>query len=306
MTKDLEILVLLGGDSSEREISLRSGKSVSVALGLAGFNVKTYDTINGFAKLEELINANTVVLPILHGSNGEDGVLQACLEKLGAKYLGTKSKQSEICFSKSKTHKVLEKAGVKMAKNDVISLKTYENHPLTKKPFVIKPINGGSSVDTTIVRNLSAVPVSEIKILLKKYSEMIIEELIEGQEITVPVLGKEALPVIAIIPPSGGEFDYLNKYNGSTKEICPVDQAIVSADIQLKAQVLALKVHDFLGARHLSRTDMIIDEQGELFVLELNTIPGLTDQSLFPKSASVAGYNMKQLVTKLVNLVFEE
>jgi D-alanine--D-alanine ligase len=117
----------------------------------------------------------------------------------------------------------------------------------------------------------------------------------------VPVLGNQSLPIIEIIPPQGKEFDYENKYNGSTQELCPPRH--VSAEKQKEAQLLAERVHNSVGVRHLSRTDVIVDEGGALWVLELNTIPGMTPQSLFPKAAAVAGLNMQQLVHRFLEMV---
>src|SRR5439155_118541 len=125
-----------------------------------------------------------------------------------------------------------------------------------------------------------------------KYDQMLLEELIEGVEITVPVLGDKALPVVEIVPPEGGEFDYDNKYNGRTQEICPARS--ISAKTQEQAQRLAERIHRLAGARHLSRTDLMVSADGKLYVLEINTIPGLTAQSLIPKSAAAAGLSWKQ------------
>jgi D-alanine-D-alanine ligase len=128
---------------------------------------------------------------------------------------------------------------------------------------------------------------------------MLIEGLIDGQEITVSILGEVALPVIEIVPPANEEFDYENKYNGKTQELCPPQN--VSEAIQKEAQNLAIKVQKILGVRHLSRVDMML-RGDQLYILEINTMPGLTDQSLFPKSARVAGLDMAQLSHKLLVL----
>lgn len=130
---------------------------------------------------------------------------------------------------------------------------------------------------------------------------VIIEKLIEGTEATVPILDKKALPVIEIVPPPDGEFDYDNKYNGQTQEICPPDS--LSQDLQKQAQELAEQAHKTMGCRHLSRVDMMIDKDGKIYLLEVNTIPGLTAQSLYPKSAQAAGISMPQLITKFAELV---
>jgi D-alanine-D-alanine ligase len=127
---------------------------------------------------------------------------------------------------------------------------------------------------------------------------MLLEELIDGQEITVATLLDEVLPVIEIIPPSGGEFDYENKYNGKSRELCPPQS--ISPDIQKQAQSLTKQIQDLLGVRDLSRTDFMIDGEGALWILETNTIPGLTDESLLPKAAGVAGYGMPDVCRMLV------
>jgi D-alanine-D-alanine ligase len=130
---------------------------------------------------------------------------------------------------------------------------------------------------------------------------MLLEELIDGTELTVPVLGATSLPVIEIIPPKNQEFDYENKYNGATQELCPPQH--IDTPKQQEAQRLAELIHNQVGARHLSRTDIILDREGKMWVLELNTMPGLTDQSLFPKAAQSSGMSMPQLVQRLVDLV---
>ena len=132
---------------------------------------------------------------------------------------------------------------------------------------------------------------------------MLFEELIEGDEITVGILGSDALPVVEIIPPEGEEFDYENKYNGKTTELCPAKN--VSSDKQVEAQKLTEKIHSAVNARHLSRTDMIIGKDGKIYVLDFNTMPGLTDQSLLPKAVEQSGLSMEQFVQKLLDLVLK-
>jgi D-alanine--D-alanine ligase len=166
---------------------------------------------------------------------------------------------------------------------------------------VLKVVSGGSSIGTLIVEDPGKISPDKVSDIFKLDSQAVVEELIVGQEITIPVLDKTALPVIEIIPPENEEFDYQNKYNGRSQEICPPNN--VPEGLQKKAQLLAEKVHQTMGARHLSRVDIMIDKSANMFVLEINTIPGLTDQSLYPKSAAVAGLTMPQLVTKFAKLV---
>jgi D-alanine-D-alanine ligase len=298
----MKVLVLYGGDSPEREVSLRSGTAVNQALINAGVETILYDPINGDEELFRLVAETDMVFPILHGKNCEDGVIQKKLESVGAIFLGTGSVASDICFNKEKTHHILEGAGILMPAFAVVSSDDLDN-PLFSKPFVLKPTEGGSSVDTLVVREVTDSSLQSARDLLKKYDSMLLEQLIVGIEITVPVFDALALPVIAIVPPENGEFDYENKYNGATQELCPAPEELVSQEKQKNAQALALKVHELLGARHLSRTDIIVDADGNMYVLELNTMPGMTNQSLFPVSAKVAGYTMEQFVLKLVEIV---
>lgn len=296
----MKVLVLGGGDSPEREVSLRSAKAVADAARKAGFIVEERDPIAGLAFLNG-IDRSTVILPILHGKNGEDGVIQAELEGHNLAYLGSDSLSSTRCFDKWLTRQDLTKAGLPMPKGALVTKDSYYEHGLSKQPHVLKVARGGSSIGTMIVREASMVPAGGPEQVFELDSEAVIEELIVGTELTVPILDQEALTPIEIVPPAGLEFDYENKYNGATSEICP--PASVNDELQKKAMVLAEQVHQAMRCRHLSRVDMMLNQHGEIFVLEINTIPGLTDQSLYPKSAAVAGMTMPKLVSRFVEMV---
>ncbi|MFT4532432.1 MAG: D-alanine-D-alanine ligase [Candidatus Saccharimonadales bacterium] len=298
----MNILVLYGGDGPEREVSLRSGAAIISALSLTVHTVSEYDPKNGLESLATICEGIDLVLPILHGKKGEDGSLQRQLESVGVEYLGADSVGSEQAFYKDKAHEILEKCGVSMAAFGVVDSGSYLGHPLFKKPFVLKPIDGGSSIDTLIARDALDTKLEVASKLLEKHDTMIVEELVEGLEITIPVLGTEALDPIAIVAPEGKEFDYENKYNGSTQEICPIPSEMLSLQQQENAKKIALKAHEALKIRHLSRTDMIIKEDGSIVVLELNTMPGMTDQSLFPRSAKASGLSMVGMVEKFISI----
>jgi len=299
----MKILVLEGGDSNEREISFRSSKSVKKALKELGHELIVHDPKDGTNKLKDYKGKVDIVFPILHGGIGENGGIQKILEKHGFKYLGADSESSTICFYKPNFKKVLSKSDIVLPGGEVVNKSSIRKSNYLKKPFVLKPIGGGSSVDVFIVRDPNNIP-GELFEALDRYDEMLIEELIDGVEITVPVLGKRALPVIEIIPPVNEEFDFENKYNGKTKELCPPEN--VSKKLQKDAQAIAENVHNTLKVRHLSRTDMIITPDGKIYVIELNTMPGLTDQSLFPKAAKQDGMDMKALVSEFVKLANEK
>jgi D-alanine-D-alanine ligase len=294
-----------GGDSPEREVSLRSGLSVVRALREAGVEVFEYDPIDGIDGLIVAAKKFDAVFPILHGLHGEDGTIQEVLEQHNIPYLGTGSVASRVCFDKILTHNALESSGITMPRS--IRATTQDiGHELFLKPYVLKPISGGSSIDTQIVRILNEEARKETIRLLAEHTEMLAEELIEGNEITIGILGNNALPPIFIKPPLDMEFDYINKYNGKTQEVCPIPEEILSLAIQEGACQLALRVHELLGCRHLSRVDMIVDSNNELYVLEVNTMPGMTDKSLYPLGAAVYGLTMPELVQLFVGNVIKE
>jgi D-alanine-D-alanine ligase len=295
----MKVLVLLGGDSPEREVSLRSGRAVADALKAGGHEVLEYDPKNGFDTLSQFVGKIDCVFPILHGKGGEDGTIQEDLEKLGFKYLGSDSKVSKICFDKIEFKKILESLNILTPKGEAVTKESISNSELIRKPYVLKPIDGGSTIDTFIIRD--PVNQSYDPAVFDRHNSMLMEELIEGTEITVPVLGDSPLPVIEIIPPEGQEFDYENKYNGATQELCPPPH--VDNNKQREAQGLAEHIHKAVGARHISRTDFIIDKDGKLWALELNTMPGLNNQSLTPVAAKAVGMDMQQLVEKFLQMV---
>ncbi|HEU5004529.1 MAG TPA: D-alanine--D-alanine ligase [Candidatus Saccharimonadales bacterium] len=294
----MKVVVLGGAISPERQVSLRSAKAVAEAAKAAGFEVVEADPADGLDVLDDLSDA--VVLPILHGKYGEDGTIQKELEARGLKYLGSDSAASIACFDKWTTRLELINAGIPMAEAALVDEKSYIGHPLTKVHHVLKIVHGGSSIGTLVVRKDGDEDEQEVSEIFAMEDKAVLEKLIEGTEITVPVLDGQALPVIEIIPPVDEEFDYDNKYNGKTQELCPPKN--VSAIVQNKAQSLAEKVYKVMGARHLARVDMMVDADNNIFVLEINTMPGLTDQSLFPKSAKVAGMTMPELVKKFIEL----
>ena len=296
----MKILVLGGGDSPERDVSLRSAKSVANAARTAGFEVSEADPADGLDVLNNLA-PDTFVFPILHGAGGEDGSIQEELEKRKLAFLGSGSQASRECFDKWKTRQVLQKANIKMAKAVRVSKENYKSQELSKKPHVLKIIHGGSSIGTLMVRDTSKVTDKQLDEIFGLENDAVLEELIEGIEITIPILDQSALPALEVRPPEGGEFDYENKYNGQSAELCPPPS--LNQEQHKMAQALAERVHKTMGCRHLSRVDTIMHADGSFVVLEINTIPGLTDQSLFPKSAAVAGMDMPKLITEFVSMV---
>ncbi len=288
--------VICGGQSAEREVSLRSGGAVAEALREAGYDVAVLDTSDS----DEQIASCDVVFPVLHGIGGEDGELQARLENMEAKFVGTGSQGSILCLNKAMYRERMIAAGFLMATGDVVTFDTYSQHPIALKPHVLKPIDGGSTIDTYIVRDIGKLDGQKVQDYFSRYSHMLLEELIIGDEVTVGVLDDIALPVIEIIPPSDEEFDYENKYNGKSQELCP--PVIVSEAMQHKVQDLTLKLHRLADCRDFSRTDFILTADEQCYLLETNTIPGMTATSLYPKMAATYGLLMSELVDKMVQL----
>lgn len=295
----MKIVVLGGGNSTEREVSLRSAKAVSNALIAAGFEVINLDPID--PTVLDSISPSTIVFPILHGNNGEDGVIQREMEGRNLSYLGSDSKTSRVCFDKGLAREAFQVAHLPIAKGAVVTKDTYKTHLLAQKPHVLKVAEGGSSIGTYIVHNPKKTDEKKVAEVFKLDEKAILEELIEGVEITVPILDGRALPVIEIKPPRNEEFDYLNKYNGKTQEICP--PVSINKTTQRQAQQYAELAHKALSCRHLSRVDFIVKPDNSMVTLEINTMPGMTDRSLYPLGAQAAGFEFPKLMTKFVEIV---
>lgn len=296
----MHVLLLSGGKSAERKVSLRSGAAVKEALLEAGHTVTEADPATTLD--DALLTSADVVFPALHGIGGEDGLLQERLEALGQPFVGAGSQASKLCFNKWQYRQHMIQHGIQVADGELVDEQGFLQSSLSHGPFVLKPYGGGSSIDTIISRTGDA----DTKIVTAAFSRnprMLLETLIEGIEITVGVVGSTALPVVEIVPPADAEFDYENKYNGRTGEYCPPQT--VDAAVQSKAQALAERIHTLTGCRGMSRTDMIVTPAGELYVLETNTLPGMTTQSLLPKAAAVAGMSMPQLVDRLLQLAVQ-
>lgn len=291
MTK---VAVVCGGQSSEREVSLRSGNSVARALERAGYDVRVLDTTASDAELQEC----DVVFPVLHGVGGEDGQFQARLEAMSLPFVGSGSEASKLCMDKSTYRDYMKRADFLLPAGATMNYETYIASNFAGQPHVVKPVDGGSSIDTHITRDVLTRDEKAIRDSFARHGSMIVEELIEGDELTIGVLGEQALPVIEIIPPANGVFDFANKYNGQTQEICPTPN--FSENVQAQARELAERVHKAAGCRDLSRSDFILTKDGTFYLLETNTIPGLTDQSLFPKAALATGHDMLALCDRLV------
>lgn len=294
--------VMMGGSSSEREISMKSGAAVFSALKNAGFDVLVLEVVEetreGIRRLIDEFRVD-VVFVAMHGHFGEDGQLQAILEKLKIPYTGPKARASRLAMDKLASRRLFEKAKLSVPKYQYVS--HIARRPSLKGlryPFVVKPSAQGSSIGISFVAAPEALE-GALAEALKFGAEALVEEFIEGREITVSVLDGRALPVVEIIP-KNKFFDYQAKYSkGLTEYVVP---ASLEPALASRAQEEAVRAYQALGCRHLSRVDMLIGEDGSPRILEINTIPGMTETSLFPKAAHAAGIGFTELCVRLLQL----
>lgn len=293
----MKILVIYGGFglSDEAEISKNSGLAVLTACEQAGYQAEGFElNQNNINSITNKISGVDLVVPMLHGQFGEDGHIQKILEDARIPFVGSGPMSSRVCFSKALTKQILGDNGIPTPNWKIIreidDLKGWDY------PLVIKPIAGGSSIGVIIAKSLDDLKGVDLAV------PTLAEEYIEGQELTVGVLGNMALPVTEIIPPENKWFDYETKYNNTTQENIPPKH--ISEKIQQQAQAVALRVHQLCGCRHLSRVDMIL-RNSKLFVLEINTLPGMTLESIYPKMARATGLEMSELIERLVKLAVD-
>ena len=306
----LTLALLSGGISSEREVSLNSGEQVYEALDKGKYDIQRYDPKTDLPRLVENAARIDAALIILHGPYGEDGTVQGLLDLLHIPYQGSGVLGSSLAMNKAATKQMYEKAGIPIPpyavfnRNDTIDADACVQQ--LGLPLVVKPVVGGSSVGMSIVRSVSDLSDAVDK-ALEWDSSVMIECYIDGIELTGGVIGNsdlEAFPIIEIIPDKSHDFfDYEAKYTaGVTREICP---ARIDEELTRQAQSLAMKSHQALFCRGYSRTDMMLKGR-DLYVLETNTIPGMTATSLLPQAAQVAGYSFTKLLDRLIELGMEK
>jgi D-alanine-D-alanine ligase len=304
------IALIFGGDSEESEISRMSSRTVFKALRGGGkYKIKKYDLTKNLKKfiLDAIDNEFDLVLPILHGKNGEDGRLQGMLDFLGIPYVFSGCLASALAMDKQFAKLIAKSAGLTIAKDIVLSKNEKINIIQIQKklslPIVIKPVATGSSIGMTIAKNTEELRRG-VKLAFRHGDKIIMEEFIRGREFTVAVISAKdkikALPVIEIIPKISDWFDYGAKYKkGASEEMCP---AIIPPNIAKQMQKQAIKIHRALGCKDLTRSDFIWNgKNNKLYFLELNTIPGLTDLSLVPKAVKASAINFGDFLSKIID-----
>lgn len=304
--KQEKIAVLLGGTSAEREVSLNSGTAVLNALRKQGYDAHPIDPKTfPVATLKE--QGFDRVFNILHGRGGEDGTMQGLLEQIGIPYTGCGVMASALTMDKMRTKMLWKAFGLPVAEMEIVTVEnraTLNPEVVVKKlglPLMVKPSLEGSSVGLTKVKTMEELE-SAVDFALKFDRTVLIEEWLAGDEFTVPVLDGEVLPSIKIVP-EGEFYDYEAKYiSDNTQYFCPAGLT-EARDQELRR--LVKQAYDVVGCRGWSRIDVMADAEGKFRLVEVNTNPGMTSHSLFPKSAATVGYSFEQLVEKILELSVE-
>ncbi|WP_146899799.1 D-alanine--D-alanine ligase family protein [Cellulomonas aerilata] len=308
------VVVLAGGLSHERDVSLRSGRRVAEALRGAGIEVTVHDVDS------DLIPALTqarpdLVWPLLHGATGEDGSVRDVLEMLDLPYLGTDPRASRVAWSKPVAKTVVARAGLRTPDFVTLPQSLFRElgagrvlEAIVQRlglPLVVKPSRGGSALGVTLVRDAAELPRAMVDAFA--YGDTaLVERAVEGREMAVSVVqspdGLRALPAVEVV--TDGPYDYDARYNpGRTEYFAP---ARLDAATARAAADMALQAHRALGLRHLSRTDLVLTDDGVAHFLEVNVAPGMTETSLFPQAATAAGHDLGTLYRELVQLALRD
>jgi D-alanine-D-alanine ligase len=293
-----KIAVLMGGPGSERDVSIATGRGVSKALRSLGAEVVDVDVRDENFELPGDVDLAFIAL---HGTFGEDGQIQQFLEQRGVAYTGEGVEQSRLAFDKIQSKEKFREDGMRTPEWEVIHRGQRPTIPL---PIVVKPSREGSTVGVVIVKREGEIE-SAIAEAAKYGHELLVEKFVPGRELTIGILGDQALPILEIIP-KGGFYDFTNKYpflnpqaGGGAEHVCP---AQIDQKKTAEIQELALQAFRALGLQVYGRVDVILSDRGEPFVLEINTIPGMTEASLLPEAAAAAGISYLDLCARIIAL----
>ncbi|WP_371371336.1 D-alanine--D-alanine ligase [Sporomusa aerivorans] len=309
--KNKKIAVVMGGPSAEREVSLNTGRAILTALQEKGFNAVGID-LDPRHFVEQLRQEQIdIVFNAIHGLYGEDGLLQGTLEMLGIPYTGSGVLASAIAMDKAVTKRLFIAEGIPTPRSQFYSKQDGDYPAIAAEilstfgvPVVVKAAAQGSSIGVVIVDDAADIEAA-IREAFKYSDHIIIEEFIKGKELTVSILGTdnpEALPIIEIVPQSG-RYDYTSKYTkGATEYIVP---ARLRAEVTDNVQQIAVKAYKLLGCRGIGRVDVMLNTENQPYILEINTIPGMTATSLVPKAAAAVGISFAELCERILLMVAE-
>jgi D-alanine-D-alanine ligase len=300
----MHVILIAGGWSDERDVSLSGAKKIRAALDELGHDVTFFDPADDFRNLLSIAKDADFAFINLHGTPGEDGLIQAVLDKAGCPYQGAGPAASYLALNKAAAKEVFEANGIKTPDWQLVTPTQGRETPLEiALPVFVKPDKGGSSLGMSLVRTAEEFPAALDKVFAMCQSALV-ETFIPGVELTCGILGSEALPLIMITPRDGSDyFDYENKYaDDGAEEICPapVDEALSAS---IREQMLT--AHAALGLTGYSRGDFIATADGETYLLEVNTLPGMTPTSLLPRAAAHVGYSFTELIGELIRLGLE-
>jgi len=304
------VLVLAGGLSHERDVSLRSGRRVAEAMRHAGLEVEERDVD---ARLLPALQADRpgCVVPMLHGETGEDGAIREVLELLHLPYVGSRPADCRTAFDKPVAKTIVRRAGINTPEWYCLPHETFRElgaatvmAALVERlglPLMVKPARSGSALGCTVVHDATELPAAMVNAFAYG-SVALLEQFIHGEEVAVPVIddgsGPRTLPAVAI-QPDGGFYDYTARYTaGSTRFVVP---AQLSAEASAEVARVALAAHAALGLRDLSRSDLIVDSEGTVWFLEVNVAPGFTETSTVPLSLQAAGLDLGKVLSSLVD-----
>lgn len=297
----MKVLLIAGGWSPEWEISLRGAKGIEKVLKERGHTVTFFNLSDGFEKLIPLAEKAEAAFINLHGSPGEDGLVQAILSRVGCPYQGASAEGSFLALHKYAAKSLMQAGGLRTVKGMFLPRMPEDLAVIEEEltyPMFVKSNNGGSSIHLYRVTNREELK-NALESIFSVGLEILIEELVAGRDVTCGVLGDKALPPV-LIESKGEFFDYTNKYaaDGAT-EICP---APIGEEATRKVQEMALKAHQILGLSDYSRSDFILTKEGVPYILEVNTLPGMTATSLVPKEAKEIGLEFGELIEKLLEM----
>lgn len=296
----MRILLITGGWSSERDVSLNGAKVIGETLKARGHEVTSFDLSVGFDTLIETAQEHDFAFINLHGAPGEDGLVQALLDVAGCPYQGSGARGSFLALHKAASKQVYRNAGLPTADWEFLPTPPSAGwEPSLPYPIYAKSNTGGSSLMLSCAHNRVELDAILAEIFAAG-CEAMLEPAIPGEDTTCGVLGEDALPPILIKPLAGDFFDYKSKYqNGGAQELCP---APLPDDINRRMQELAVRAHKALGLKGYSRSDFRLTPQGELYLLETNTLPGMTATSLVPQEAAAVGLDFGDLLERLMEL----
>ena len=303
LPSETHVVVLMGGWSSEREVSLSSGRAVAGALRRRGYKVTEVDARPSV--MHDLVELKPdVVFNALHGTWGEDGKVQGVLETLGLPYTHSGVLASALAMDKHRSKIIFERAGIPVARHLLVTPEELmQKHPMTP-PYVVKPVAEGSSVGVVMVeKETDCISPEVLRDMPLHEGRVMVERFVPGRELTCAVMGDVALGVLEIVPLKGSFYDYESKYaEGGSEHICPAD---IPERVYRRIQQYAVKAHMALGCRGVTRADFRYNESGkddgEVVILELNTQPGMTSTSLVPEIAQHAGHSFEELVSWIVD-----